>query len=303
MIAQLCRLSERHPLEVRAKKLCQVLAALGLDSDIDAQYLLQLLSTPPGMAPMVGCNAEAVSTQIFALLHQICLKGSQKQPLVIALENLHWIDAASQKLCDMLLNLLVGAPILVLATYRFDYQPQWLAKSYVTQIVLPPLTPEQSLMLVNAVCGDTSLPPQKTHKIVSMANGNPFFLEELTRTARLSEADPCAPVRVPDTVQNVLMTRLGRLPEIARRLLQMAAVLGPSWPLHRLETIWDGVEPLVPLLWKLQEGEFLYEQTATSEPSYAFRDPLMQEVAYNSLTLARRQALHAAAEEALEHAL
>ena len=105
---------------------------------------------------------------------------------------------------------------------------------------------------------------------------------------------------VPDTIQGVLMARIDRLPEESKRLLQTASVLGREFSPRLLAAIWDGTGALEPLLLGLKRQEFLYERTGAAEPMVVFKHALTQEVAYGSLLTTRRQALHAAAGQALE---
>ena len=135
--------------------------------------------------------------------------------------------------------------------------------------------------------------------IVAKADGNPFFLEELTR-AVVAQVDSQSAVTVPDTIQGVLMARIDRLPEEPKRLLQTASVLGREFSPRLLQAIWDGTGATAPLLAELKRQEFLYEPLGTEDPVYVFKHALTQEVAYTSLLTTRRQALHAAAGWALE---
>src|SRR5262249_48900647 len=124
-------------------------------------------------------------------------------------------------------------------------------------------------------------------------------LEELTK-AVLEHSTLPAVVTVPTTIQGVLMARIDRLPDAAKRLLQTAAILGRTFAPRLLEAIWDGPEALAPLLQELQRLEFLHDRHEAQEVLYVFKHALIQEVASESLVAPRRQALHAAAGRALE---
>jgi predicted ATPase len=121
----------------------------------------------------------------------------------------------------------VGAPILLLGTYRPGYRPPWVEKSYATQVALRPLATRDSLVVVRSVSPREQLPDHLTQVILAKAEGNPFFLEELTR-AVVEQGSLQADVAVPDTVQGVLMARIDRLPDAVKRLLQTASVAGPD---------------------------------------------------------------------------
>jgi tetratricopeptide (TPR) repeat protein len=134
--------------------------------------------------------------------------------------------------------------------------------------------------------------------ILERAEGNPFFLEELARTA-LEHGEVAAGTRVPETIQGVLMARMDRLPDTPRRLLQTASVLGREVPLRLLRAMWQDEAPLGPHLEELQRLEFLYLQ-ARQESMFVFKHALTQDVAYESLLAGRRRVLHALAGRAFE---
>jgi predicted ATPase len=285
--------------EAQREKVRRSLVALGLDPDAGTPYLLHLLGAPAGSAALASHAFEAVKARTLTLLRQMCRNASQRRPLVLAVENLHWIDLESEEVCAMLVDSLAGAPILLLLTYRPGYQPPWMAKSYATQMMLPPLTPAEGLRIMRTVCGTVSCSDVVVQEILTRAEGNPFFLEELTHTALACGSIVHPPIVVPDTIHDIFLARLDQLPAAPKRLLHMAAVLGRRWPARLLEAIWDGPEALQPLLWEVQQQEFLYEEPVASEPYYAFKHVLMQEVAYHSLRPAHRQALHATILQAL----
>jgi predicted ATPase len=143
------------------------------------------------------------------------------------------------------------------------------------------------------------LPEHLEDMIIDKAQGNPFFLEELTRAVIEQGALP-TDVVVPDTIQGVLSARIDRLPEAHKRLLQTASVLGREFVPWLLQALWEEPTPLEALLMDLKRLEFLYERARGEEPIYVFKHALTQEVAYDSLLTSRRHALHAAAGHAME---
>jgi predicted ATPase len=161
------------------------------------------------------------------------------------------------------------------------------------------LAPQESVTVVRSTRQHRELSKPLEQMIIAKAEGNPFFLEELTR-AVLDQADVGIDVTVPDTIQDVLMARIDRLSEAPKRLLQTAAALGRAFSPPLLEAIWDGTRPLEPLLLDLTRLEFLFERASAEGPMYVFKHALTQEVAYESLLTTRRQALHAVAGQALE---
>jgi tetratricopeptide (TPR) repeat protein len=168
-------------------------------------------------------------------------------------------------------------------------------RSYVTQVALPPLSREDSLSVVRSVRKAEAVSDEVADIILGKAEGNPFFLEELSRVVE-GAGDPG--LAVPDTIQEVLLARIDRLAEPPRRLLQTAAVIGQEVPLPLLRAVWDGEAD--PHLSELMRLEFLYAKTGGTEPVSAFTHSLTRDVAYESLPTARRRVLHGAIARALE---
>jgi len=198
--------------------------------------------------------------------------------VVLEIEDLHWIDETSEDFLSFLVEALPAARILLLVTYRAGYRPRWIEKSYATQIALRRLTEPESHVVVEAILRDAKLPEDLVGTILSKAEGNPLFLEELTQTL-LERPD----VSVPDTLQGVLMARVDRLPEDHKRLLQTASVLGREFPLTLLTAVWDQPGTLASLLADLRRWELLHEEPTAEDSLYFFRHVLTQEAVYQTL--------------------
>ena len=190
--------------------------------------------------------------------------------------------------------------MLLLTTYRPGYQPPWLRHSAATQMALPRLSPHDSLVVLQSVPQAAQLPAPLQQAIVAKAAGNPFFVEELTWAA-VAHGNHAGPLPLPDTIEAVLAARLDRLPPEAKRLVQIAAVIGPEVPVPLLQTIAElSEEALQRGLAHLQATEFLYETRLFPDPVYTFKHALTHEVAYGSLLQERRRVLHACIVETLE---
>ena len=216
------------------------------------------------------------------------------KPVVVSVEDVHWIDATSEALLESLAESLGGTAMLLVATYRAGYRPPWMNTSYATQVALPPLSPHDSRHVVRAVMGSHVMPESVTEQLLKRAEGNPFFLEELSRVALV----PGAPA-VPDTVHAVLQTRIDRLSDVPRQLRQTAAVIGREVPKTLLQATGQAVESLAGLD-ELKHSEFLHERPSASGPVYVFKHALTQEVAYASVPSERQRTLHCAVGRALE---
>jgi transcriptional regulator with AAA-type ATPase domain/tetratricopeptide (TPR) repeat protein len=281
------------------EKLRVALRGAGMDAGEGAPYLLQLLGVKEGTDPLALLSPEAIKARTFETLRQMALRGSRQRRLVLAIENLHWIDRTSEEYLASLVESLAGAPILLLLTYRPGYRPPGIEKSYATQVALQALPAAESLSLVRSFLELQELPDEVAHLILAKAEGNPFFLEELA-LAVTEHGEPRPIALVPDTIQEALMARIDRLPDVSKRVLQTASVLGREFSLRLLGAIWADAGGLDPHLVELRRLEFLYEQSGAEEPVYVFKHALTQEVAYESLPAPRRRALHAAAGRTLE---
>ena len=294
-----CGISETESPETIIEKVRFALQEVAMDVEESAPYLLQLLSVRAGTARIAPFPPEAIRTHTFETLKQMSLTGSQRRPLIVAIEDLHWMDKTSEDYLASLVESLGGAALMLLTTYRPGYRPPWLEKSYATQIAIRNLGPHDDVTVVRSVAKPQALPAHLERMVVTKAEGNPFFLEELTR-AVTEHGDLQDAMAIPDTIQGVLMARIDRLPEDHKRLLQTAAVLGRAFSPRLLEAMWEGTDALQPLLAALQRQEFLYERTGADEPLFVFKHALTQEVAYESLLTTRRQVLHTAAGHAME---
>jgi class 3 adenylate cyclase/tetratricopeptide (TPR) repeat protein len=296
---------------VRAKVTGQVLT---LDESLQETIpaLLALLDALPPGSPFLQLDPPQRCQRTLEALKRVLLRESQRQPLLLVFEDLHWIDAETQAVLDSLLESLPTAHLLLLVNYRPEYQHGWGSKTYYTQLRLDPLPPASASEVLQALLGDDpSLAPLKP-LLIERSEGNPFFLEESVRTlveTRVLVGEPggnhqaqaLPTIQIPATVQAVLAARIDRLPPADKRLLQTAAVIGLEVPLPLLQALADLPEAdLHRGLDHLQAAEFLYEARLFPERAFTFRHALTQEVAYGSLLHERRRVLHARSLEALE---
>jgi class 3 adenylate cyclase/tetratricopeptide (TPR) repeat protein len=242
----------------------------------------------------------------------LLLRESRRQPVVLVCEDLHWTDAETESFLDEVVASLPGARVLLLVTYRPEYQHRWADQPYCAHFRMEALPPETTDKLLETLLGrDPGLRPLQ-RLLIQLTDRNPFFLEETVRTlvevgvlagepgayrqARVIEA-----LQIPPTVQAILAARIDRLPDGAKRLLQSAAVVGMEVPLVLLQEIADeGDADLTGHLAVLQAGEFLYESRLFPDFEYTFRHVLTHDVAYGSLSQVRRRALHARIAGAIE---
>jgi class 3 adenylate cyclase/tetratricopeptide (TPR) repeat protein len=289
---------------IRAKVTGQVLT---LDETLQDTLpaLLSLLDAVPEESPFVHLDPAQRRQRTLDGLKRVVLRESQEQPLLLVFEDLHWIDSETEAFLRSLVESLPTTRLLLLVNYRPEYQHGWGSKTSYTQLRLDPLPPVSADEFLQALLGDDASLTALTHLLIARTEGNPFFLEESVRTLvetgvlvgvpgayRLGQALPT--IQVPATVQAVLAARIDRLPPEDKRLLQTAAVIGTEVPLPLLRAIAElPEEGLYGGLTHLQAAEFLYETRLFPEPEYTFKHALTHEVAYSSLLLERRRALHA----------
>jgi class 3 adenylate cyclase/DNA-binding winged helix-turn-helix (wHTH) protein/tetratricopeptide (TPR) repeat protein len=300
LLRQLWGLADDAPATAVTATVRQKLREAGVASEDEAPLLLQLLDVPVDLAPLAAIDPPMRKARTFALLGQVIRHASQRQPLMLAVENLHWIDPTSEEWLASLVERLGDVPVLLLATYRPGYQPPWIRHSAATQMALPRLSPRDSLVVLRSMPQAAQLSGSVQEAIVAKAAGNPFFVEELTWTA-VEHGDHAGTLPMPDTIEAVLAARIDRLPPEEKRLLQTAAVIGTEVPVPLLQRLAGLPEDVLRRgLAHLQGGEFLYETHISPEQTYTFKHALTREVAYGSLLHERRRALHRQIVEALE---
>jgi len=241
--------------------------------------------------------------RVFEAVRYLLIAESQKKPLVLAIEDLQWMDRTSEEFLSSLIDSIPGTAILLLLLYRPDYTPAWSSKTYYRQMLVDQLSDEPSTKLVDAILSEGEVSYEIREFIVTKTAGNPLFIEEMTRALLEAESitkdnehyvlsgEP-SDIQVPDTIQGIIASRLDRLSKELKETIQVASVIGREFSLRLLEEVISTGNPIKPLLMQLQSLEFIYEKALFPEPEYIFKHTLTQEVAYNSLLLKRRKEMH-----------
>ncbi len=292
LLRHACGLANGDRPAVIAAKVQHRLQEVSMDPAIAAPYLLHLLGSASESERLAGLSPEEYYASTFAVLMQLSLQSSRRCPLVIEVEDLHWIDATSEAWLAALAERLAGMRILLLVTFRPGYHPPWMGKSYATQVALSRLTPHDSAQVVHALLPAPQMSPVLLHEIVTKADGNPFFLEALTRSVA-EQGTPHTPLVLPDTVHAVLTARMDRLAPVTKRVLQTAAVIGKEVPFSLLAAVTTlSKEALSQSLAQLQAAELLHETCLVPESVYTFKHVLIQETAYHALLESTRRQQH-----------
>ncbi|MEE8466015.1 MAG: adenylate/guanylate cyclase domain-containing protein [Dehalococcoidia bacterium] len=261
-----------------------------------------------------------VQEKIFRAVRVLLEKEAQTQPLVLVFEDLHWADPTSLDLLENLFSLTDRGSLMLLAVFRPVRQdPAWryhetANRDYVhryTSVSIEPLGEADSRTLVGHLLEVEDLPERVRTLILSKAEGNPFFVEEVIRSLLDAElvvkegshwraTKEIESIALPDTLAGVITARLDRLNEDSRSVVQTASVIGREFDLGTLEVIFDGTASLEETLSDLQRRELIKEKGRAPQPHYMYKHILTQEAAYSSLLLSRRRELHRRVAECLE---
>ena len=236
---------------------------------------------------------------------------ARQQPIILLFEDLHWLDPSSGELLDLLIEKIEGWPVLLIATFRPDFQPRWTGEPQVTTLSLTRLNRQHSAELVARVADPAgALPSDLAAEIVERCDGVPLFLEELTKATIEQAAAPerahslvgavPRPGAVPATLQASLMARLDRLGAAARELAQVGAAIGREFTFELLVALdTRDRDTLEDALSRLVSAGLVFQRGALPQATFLFKHALVQDAAYGSLLRERRRLLHGRIADAL----
>jgi transcriptional regulator with AAA-type ATPase domain/tetratricopeptide (TPR) repeat protein len=301
-----------RPDEV-ARKLRQGLDLLGLATEAEAMlpFLLALLGLEGNSDTLRGLDEKVIGTRTRDVLVRLLRERCQLSPVVLILDDLHWIDLASQELLMRVIESEEGLPLLVLCAYRPPYRPPWTGRPAVSELVLDPLSEESCLQLVQARLGTSALAPALARMLIEKAEGNPLFAEEITRylleSGGLRQTDKGLELRagqesvtLPDTLQHLLLARVERLGGGPRAVLQVASVIGRRFAPELIRAVLDVDDDLGACLRSLEDQELVFRQAPDGREEHLFKHVLVQDAIYDSLPAPRRAELHERVAEAIE---
>jgi class 3 adenylate cyclase/tetratricopeptide (TPR) repeat protein len=294
------------------KKVGRGLKVLAVDEAATLPYLLELLSVTGSGIDEIPMSPEARRDRIIEAVRRITLKGSLIRPLILAFEDLHWLDKSSEESLKDLLENISGARIFLIFTYRPEFVHTWGGRSYHSQITLNRFSNRESLALVSHILKTEAMDQDLEQLILEKTEGVPFFIEEFVRSLleqksiekrkdRYHLLKDIEGVMVPSTVQEVITARIDTLAEGAKDVLQAGAVVGREFSQDLIQVITGFSEQdLLSNLSRLKNAELLYESGIYPHSSYIFRHALTQEVAYSSLLHKKRKEMHAKIGSAIE---
>ena len=298
-------------LQIR-EKIKEGLEILGADETSTLPYLLELLSVKDNGFDKIPLSPEERKDRILGALKQIVLKGSERQPLIMAYENLHWIDQSSEEALKGLLDAISGARVFLIFTYRPEFIHTWGGRSYHSQVNLNRLSTRETLMMISHLLGTEAFDKEIEQLVLEKTEGVPFFIEELIKSLRdqkvIEKKDnkynltkDIQEAIIPSTIHDVIMARVDSLTDGAKVLLQTGSVAGREFSHHLIKKVAElAKEELLSHLSVLKDSELLYERGIYPQSNYVFKHALTQEVAYNSLLQKRRAELHEKIGKAIE---
>jgi class 3 adenylate cyclase/tetratricopeptide (TPR) repeat protein len=288
------------------------LKVLGVEEATTLPYLLELLSVKDSGIDKIMMSPEGRKDQIIEALKRIVLKGSEIRPLIMAFEDLHWMDKSSEELLKYLLESIPGAAVFLIFTYRPEFVHTWGAKSYHNQITLNRLSNRESIAMVTHLLGTEDIDGDLEESILEKTEGIPFFIEESLkslkelkvierRDSRYYLVKDIQDVAIPSTIQDVIMARVDSLPEGAKKLLQTGSVIEREFTYELIKRVTSLPEQeLLSHLSVLKDSELLYERGIYPESTCIFKHALTREVVYDSILTRKKKNLHEEIGNAIE---
>jgi class 3 adenylate cyclase/tetratricopeptide (TPR) repeat protein len=301
--------------------------ALGVGEADDAAQVAAAIDAAPNLASAAPylkflLHAGAADEQVMQLdplerqfrildaIWELFRQRADDRPLVLFGEDLHWVDEQSERVLAHLVRRIGGARVLLIVTSRPGYAPRLAGGDTVPTLALAPLDERDSERIARAALDTDALPSELVARMLARTEGNPFFLEEVVRSlleegvlgreeGRVVLRRPLESVRIPVTIQDVILARIDRLPREAREALQLASVIGREFSAGLLERISDQGAGLRPTLAELEKLELVVGTGAEAEVAYMFNHALTHDVAYSTLLGERRKALHRAVAAAI----
>jgi class 3 adenylate cyclase/tetratricopeptide (TPR) repeat protein len=297
--------------EIKAK-VSKGLKLLNIDVASTLPLFLKLLRVQESGIDQIPMSTEGRINRIIEALNQIVLKGSEIRPLIIAYEDLHWIDKDSEDALKAILEIIPGARIFLIFTYRPKFLLTWGGKSYHSQVTLNRLSNRESLALTAHLLGTENIDSDLEELVLKKTDGIPFFIEEFVKSLRdlaiIEEmnntcylAKDAREVSIPSTIQDVIMARVDALPEEAKEVLRTGSAIEREFSHELIKQVMGLSEKeLLSSLAVLKDSELLYERGIFPLSSYIFKHALTREVVYDALLNRNKKKLHEKIGNAIE---
>jgi class 3 adenylate cyclase/tetratricopeptide (TPR) repeat protein len=279
--------------EARLARLEAALEAAGVKTAEAVPLIAEMLDLPvPPSYPPPVFGPEQRRPRLLAALAGWVLGAARSEPLLMVVEDLHWVDPSTLELLQILAEQGATASLMLLCTARPEFRAPWAMRAHHTQITLNRLNSRQTRELVTAVMSRAGLAGDVVDAVIERTDGVPLFAEELTRLMLEREGHTGAQ-EIPATLLDSLAARLDRLGR-AKEVAQMGAVLGREFSYELLRAVWPMPEAeLQHNLSVLADAELIYARGAPPDAQYRFKHALVQNAAYEALLKAQRRELHA----------
>jgi class 3 adenylate cyclase len=276
----------------------EALLAGAMPPEEDVAFLADLLSLAASERhPLPNLSPQRKKERTLEALIRQLERLACRQPVVMVFEDAHWIDPTSRELLDLIVERVRSLPVLLIVTFRPEFQPPWTGQPQVSMVALNRLDRRDRTALVEQVAGGKVLPDEVVDQIVERTDGVPLFVEELTKSI-LESGVPL--VGIPSTLHDSLMARLDRLASV-RLVAQVGAAIGREFSYALLCAVSALPEDeLQTALGRLVSSELVFQRGTPPDAVYAFKHALVQDAAHGSLLRSSRQQLHARIAEALE---
>ena len=294
------------------EKVKRGLELMGVDLSSTLPYLLELLSVKDSGIDQISMSPEAKKDRVSESIKRIVLKGSEVRPLIIAFEDLHWIDKSSEDVVRSHLESIPGSRVLLIFTYRPEFVHTWGAKSYHNQLTLHRFSNRESLEMATNILGTKEIEKSLEELILEKTEGVPFFIEEFLKSLRdlkiiekrenkYQLSKDIQKLAIPSTIQDVIMARVDSLPERAKEVLQTGSAIEREFSYSLISRVTGLPEKeLLSHLSALKDSELLYERGIYPQSSYVFKHALTREVVYDSILAMRKKKLHEEIGKAIE---
>ena len=297
--------------EIR-EKVQRGLKILGADEASKLPYLLELFSVKDSGMDKIPMRPEEKKAQITETVKGITVRGSEIRPLIMAIEDLHWVDKSSEEYLKSLLEGITGARVFLIFTYRPEFVHTWGGRSFHSQLTLNRLSNRESLTMMANLLNTENINRDLEMLILEKTEGVPFFIEEFVKSLKDLQviekkgnvsgiAKSIDTVIIPSTIQDVIMARVDILPEETKDVLQAGSVVGREFSHELIQKITGFQErELLTYLSVLKDSELVYERGIYPQSTYIFKHAFTQAVAYETLLLKRRKVLHGLVGKAIE---
>jgi class 3 adenylate cyclase/tetratricopeptide (TPR) repeat protein len=294
------------------QKVKKGLRTLNLDEPSTLPYLLELLSVADSGIDKIPMSPEAKKDRTIEALKRVVLQGSELRPLIMAIEDLHWIDRNSEDLMEEVLESIAGSRVFLIYTYRPEFIHTWGRRSYHSQITLNRLSDKESMGIMNHLLNTENVEQEVKDLILTKSEGIPFFTEEIIKSfmdLKIIEKTPSncklsknlGNVSIPSTIHDVIMARVDHLPNGAREILRIGSAIEREFDHKVLEKVALLPErELLSHLSILKDAELLYDRGIYPHSTYIFKHALTREVVYDSILTRNKIQVHEKIGNALE---